>query len=248
LSKKNDCDWSVDEKKDFLRLLAVYGPVNFGLISLNIPGRTGRECQDFYYELVTKGEIIDRDLNLGIVLKVAAFDEGMEMITEGSSTLYIGNVDVAKNLVWLSKNVEAIVNVSEDIENFYNGDFSYLRIPVSDSTNAKIIKYFDCANQFIREKISNGGSVLVHCELGDSRSVAIILSYLMKYHKFTLKEAIDNLHKKGISHIFNKGFLNQLTIFEKRVHGKNSIENVSSGKRKIDTIEQENVSSKKTKT
>jgi len=194
------------------------------------------------------GEIIDKELNVGVQLTVAAYDEGVEMVKEGSSVVYIGNLDVAKNLEWLKKNVEAIVNVSEDIENFYPRHFAYLRIPVNDSPNTKIIKFFDCANQFIREKVKNGGSVLVHCQKGDSRSVTIILCYLLKYHNISLKEAIDLLQTKGISHILNKGFVNQLSIFEKRVFGKNTYENVT-GKRKISSlpVEQENPSAKKRK-
>jgi len=233
--KKELKSWTDKEKSDFLSLLNRFGPVHFGLLSLHVPGRTGFECKQFYNELVSKGEIKDLSYN---PKTDKIYSEGILITCEGSAKMFLGNTKVAQNLGWLKNNIKTIVNVSEEIQNFYPDDFNYLRVSVSDSPNSKIIKYFDCANQFIHDHITNGRSVLIHCQTGDSRSVTIVLCYLIKYNKFTLKQALDTLKTKGVSNLnLNKGFQNQLMIFEKRVHGKNSFDSTSIGKRKLSSTE-----------
>jgi len=76
--------------------------------------------------------------------------EGVQMMNDGESFLFLGGKLVAQNYDWLkNKNIKAIINATEEVKNFYESEFEYLRIPVSDSSDTKIIKYFDSAIQFI---------------------------------------------------------------------------------------------------
>lgn len=63
------------------------------------------------------------------------------------------------------------------------------------------------ALRFVDEMRAQGKSVLVHCFQGRSRSVAIILLYLMKKCKMTLAESVGLLESKKVVHRLNQGFM-----------------------------------------
>lgn len=78
-------------------------------------------------------------------------------------------------------------------------------------------KDVDDAVDFIEQNRSTGKSVLVHCRMGRSRSVAIVLIYLMKHARMTLKDAQDLLVRKGVDMRLNQGFEHQLMLIEQDV-------------------------------
>ena len=55
----------------------------------------------------------------------------------------------------------------------------YLYLPADDHESFDISKYFDEAAEFIEGK-GKKTNVLVHCMAGISRSVTLVLAYLMK--------------------------------------------------------------------
>lgn len=60
-----------------------------------------------------------------------------------------------------------------------------------------------------------GGSVLVHCQAGMSRSASVVIGYLMWKNKLPLRDAIA-LTRKGRPRVLpNAGFLCQLLEFGK---------------------------------
>jgi len=64
---------------------------------------------------------------------------------------------------------------------------------------------------------------LVHCMAGISRSSSLVLAYLMKHQKMSLKEAF--LHTREMRDVIepNFGFVKQLMQFEHKLFSKNSI-------------------------
>jgi protein-tyrosine phosphatase len=58
--------------------------------------------------------------------------------------------------------------------------FNVLWINVNDELQADIKKYFDETNQFLYNCKEKNEKVLVHCQMGISRSSSIVLAYLMK--------------------------------------------------------------------
>jgi hypothetical protein len=67
-----------------------------------------------------------------------------------------------------------------------------------------------------------GGHTVVHCVAGVSRSTAMVLSYLIKYKKMTLKDAFKRVIEKRPIIKPNTAFFEQLIKYEKRILGSNS--------------------------
>merc|ERR1711964_92743 len=87
-----------------------------------------------------------------------------------------------------------------------------------DRKGNDIVKHFKSVFSFIDNAIEGGGKVLVHCNKGQSRSVSIIIAYLMKKHDFSYDEALDRIQKKrGGCAYPNKAFRKQLKKYERKL-------------------------------
>lgn len=69
----------------------------------------------------------------------------------------------------------------------------------------------ECIN-FI-QKYRQLTNVYVHCYAGVSRSVTVVLAYLMKFWKWNLKTALEFVQAKRIVAKPNDGFMEQLRKF-----------------------------------
>ena len=73
----------------------------------------------------------------------------------------------------------------------YPKQFTYMIIEVNDDNSQDIGQHFEDAIAFIDGAIQKGGSVLVHCAAGISRSGAITCAYLMWKNKWTFDKAFE---------------------------------------------------------
>ena len=131
--------------------------------------------------------------------------------------LYLGNFNQACNIQELKKlKINYILNCASDCYN-YNLPKSVkeLHLLVKDLEDFDIIKFFEKGNEFINKCKLMGGTCLVHCKLGISRSATFVIAYLIKHEKLTADEAFDFVKKKRISIRPNNGFMKQLHIYEK---------------------------------
>ncbi len=55
-----------------------------------------------------------------------------------------------------------------------------MRCPLRDVEDEDIDRFFDDAARFIGAAAAAGGAALVHCHEGRSRSVTLVLAYLMR--------------------------------------------------------------------
>uniref|UniRef100_A0A6G3MGC9 Protein phosphatase Slingshot homolog 3 (Trinotate prediction) n=1 Tax=Henneguya salminicola TaxID=69463 RepID=A0A6G3MGC9_HENSL len=116
-----------------------------------------------------------------------------------------------------------ILNVTSEINNFFPGVFEYYNICVLDRPEVEIINYFDEAYRFIEKarfikniltiRINNT-SVLVHCQMGISRSATIIISYLMKYYEWDAQLSLEFVKSRRPIVKPNCGFLKQIYLYE----------------------------------
>ena len=89
----------------------------------------------------------------------------------------------------------------------------YKLIYAMDSNEQNILKYFRECFDFIREAQSTRQGVMVHCQMGFSRSAAVVIGYLMHAERLTYAQAYERVRKKRIIGP-NLGFIRQLKMFE----------------------------------
>uniref|UniRef100_A0A6B2LME4 protein-tyrosine-phosphatase n=1 Tax=Arcella intermedia TaxID=1963864 RepID=A0A6B2LME4_9EUKA len=114
--------------------------------------------------------------------------------------------------------VKGIVNVTSEIKNFFSEGFEYHKIPIADDPYCKISMYFEDAHEFIEEQRKKG-SVLIHCQKGQSRSVTLVYSYLIHHENLSLLEIDNFFQKNAVKTSMNLGFKQQLMLYEKKLRG-----------------------------
>ncbi|XP_024315620.1 dual specificity protein phosphatase 1B isoform X1 [Brachypodium distachyon] len=135
--------------------------------------------------------------------------------------LYLGSVGAALNKEALkSLNITHILIVARSLNPAFSEEFTYKKIEVLDSPDTDLVKHFGECFNFIDEGISTGGNVLVHCFAGRSRSVTVVLAYLMKKHQVSLESALSLVRSKRPQASPNEGFMAQLVNFEKSLQGE----------------------------
>lgn len=68
---------------------------------------------------------------------------------------------------------------------------AYLQVPVLDKSDINISDYFDEVSDLIEKVRQTNGKTMVHCVAGVSRSASLVLAYLMKHMKMSLKDAFE---------------------------------------------------------
>jgi hypothetical protein len=93
--------------------------------------------------------------------------------------------------------ITQIVNASNGtVPNQFPELFEYFNVEVEDEDEADIMPYFSQVNDFIQSSITPNKKILFHCRLGISRSPALLMAYLMKTHRWTLRDSYDKTKAK----------------------------------------------------
>ncbi|KAI1900191.1 hypothetical protein AGOR_G00047470 [Albula goreensis] len=113
--------------------------------------------------------------------------------------------------------ISALLNVSSNCPNHFEGTYQYKCIPVEDNHKADISSWFVEAIEYIDSVKDSNGRVLVHCQAGISRSATICLAYLMKRKRVRLEEAFEFVKQRRSVISPNFSFMGQLLQFESQV-------------------------------
>lgn len=136
--------------------------------------------------------------------------------TNGTGGIFLGNIEGARDLKLLKKNeITAVLTVAAGTGLRYSQKDipAHKIIPADDIPSYQLNKHFKVATEFLDKHLKTG-NVFVHCFAGVSRSVTIVLMYLMQRKEMTLEKAFELV--KGKREIVgpNNGFMRQLRSYE----------------------------------
>jgi len=155
-----------------------------------------------------------KETNKNIIKNLYDFSYSM---TEIIPRIYLGNAYNARDYYTLKeKNVKLIINCTKEFPNNFQNDFEYMNVPIFDENNVNISDYFDTISNKINEVYTNdpSASILIHCFMGASRSVAILISYLIMYHNMTVDLALEYIEKRRYFVNLNIDFYFQLLEYQ----------------------------------
>lgn len=88
-----------------------------------------------------------------------------------------------------------------------------MKVLLNDDPTENLLDRLEACLEFI-DKAREQGTILVHCMAGVSRSAAVIVAYLMKIESLSVKDALSSLREVSSKVCPNKGFMEQLQMFE----------------------------------
>ena len=98
-----------------------------------------------------------------------------------------------------------------DYEEF--AKYKRLLIQVEDHPGEDLIVHFPRTNGFLDHAIAEGGTVLVHCAMGISRSSTVVCAYLMYKDRMSFQKALETLREVRPLCTPNEGFMEQLQTY-----------------------------------
>lgn len=123
--------------------------------------------------------------------------------------IYVGNIFSSVHQPLLNK-LECIVNLVDN--NIRDSSKKNLIISIKDVPEENIIPVCEESYKFLME--NNGKGSLVHCLAGGSRSVSVVLYYIMKKYNKTYDEAYNFFISKRSNININRGFVAQLKAYD----------------------------------
>ena len=127
--------------------------------------------------------------------------------------LFVGSIHCSFNEVGMrNAGVTHIINTSGTPAT-YPSTFTYLSISIRDKDYSNLLSCIPACNIFIEAGLESGGSVLVHCTGGRSRSAAIVTAYLMSSKEILFNKAFHIVKTARSLAACNAGFEAQLHAY-----------------------------------
>ncbi|PVZ96481.1 hypothetical protein BB558_007632 [Smittium angustum] len=136
--------------------------------------------------------------------------------------LYLGNEYQARNVSLLKKlNIKYVLNLAKEVQgpmsHMENSEIRY-KHHRWDHAEDDISNFFESCFEFIDEAISSNCNVLVHCQLGVSRSATLVIAYIMHSKKLTFSKAYDYVKSRNPKTCPNLSLIAQLMEYEKTLN------------------------------
>ncbi|KAE9555151.1 hypothetical protein FO519_001646 [Halicephalobus sp. NKZ332] len=139
---------------------------------------------------------------------------GMDLLLPG---LFVGSLRDAQETDELRKHeikfIVSVLDFDRELDFDSEKDTKRLIIKLSDDGIEDIIQHIPVVNDFIHAARLSGGSVLIHCLVGVSRSICIAAAYLMSVTKLSYAATLAYIETRRSIAKPNFGFRMQLCKF-----------------------------------
>ncbi|KAF2672650.1 dual specificity protein phosphatase 12 [Microthyrium microscopicum] len=93
--------------------------------------------------------------------------------------------------------------------------YKCMLVEVDDVEDENLLQHFKATNAFIQNGLDSGGSVLVHCAMGKSRSGTCCVAYMMQKFQISPTEALEQIRQVRPIVEPNEGFMQQLDMYHR---------------------------------
>ncbi|KAK4886712.1 hypothetical protein RN001_002983 [Aquatica leii] len=130
----------------------------------------------------------------------------------------------------LDQGITHIVCVRQPVEAhfvkpyFTDSSFTYLILDIADMATENIIRFFPKVKQFVDDALSKNAKVLIHGNMGVSRSATLVLAYIMEKLGITCSDAYTLVKGRRSCIKPNEGFFAQLNEYEPIYKAKQILE------------------------
>ena len=133
--------------------------------------------------------------------------------------LYLGSYRNACDVKDLKNlQINYILNCAIECENKnLPSDINVFHAKINDYPYFQISSYFEKTNSFINKAKLSGRNILIHCQLGISRSTTCLIAYMIKYLGYTTLSALQHIKRKRPQVMPNFGFIHQLKNYENKL-------------------------------
>lgn len=127
--------------------------------------------------------------------------------------IYLGSAFNAANFSQLNDlGIEVVINVTKEISIHFPEHYIYKKFELYDNNEENLEKYLINTYNFIKQHKDK--KIFIHCKMGASRSVSVLLYYLMKEYKMPLDVAIEFIKEKRMIINPNCRFIETLKKYE----------------------------------
>ncbi|XP_061095600.1 dual specificity protein phosphatase 22-B-like isoform X1 [Conger conger] len=128
--------------------------------------------------------------------------------------LYLGNFKDARDREQLARNnITHILSIHDSATPLLQ-EMTYLCIPAADLPTQNLTQHFRDSIVFMHESRLKGEGCLVHCLAGVSRSVTLVVAYIMTVTELGWQDALAAVRASRPCAGPNMGFLRQLEEFQ----------------------------------
>ncbi|KAI9339422.1 protein-tyrosine phosphatase-like protein [Zopfochytrium polystomum] len=132
--------------------------------------------------------------------------------------LWVGPYSCARDLEYCKRfGITHMLCVMDSAEKYrlarkHPDHFIYHDIDVTDSPLQNLIPFFPAAKAFIKSALDQGGTVLVYCNNGISRSPSFVIAYVMEANGWDFATAFNFVQNKRFCMNPLEGFKIQLKV------------------------------------
>jgi len=132
--------------------------------------------------------------------------------------LFLGSEIAACDKDMLNKHgITHILSIGYNLPKPHRAHFEYCIFDdVEDYALENLLPYFEKAHRFMDECLASGGKILVHCQMGVSRSASTVSSFLMRMNRWDFDQAVKYVQSRRAFTDPNIGFQAQLIEFHKQ--------------------------------